>query len=328
MIPRDTTQRIKGAAIVFVILSHLPRIISFPAYISSMLHPFGYLGVGLFLCLSGYGCAVSVARGGYNRRFIIRRIQTIVPALAVCTVAVSLLYLMLFGERFPIWEVGLNAVGLSCSIGHVTWYVCFQYICYLILFIGGVKKRSSTSAIYFAMGIAVIVFSAAFEIDSIGLSMWGLNAFSFPAGVLWYIHKDEMESSICKRRKIIIVGLSVAFVLLFVLCYFVLGNPENRFIQNPLKSLIALIMCLVFLTVGSCYQKIFDRADVCNLLSGIGSISYELFLAHGFILFTIIPRLEIPKGLKFIIFVAGTAVGTVLLYCVNKAGKRLYRRTA
>lgn len=323
MIPQSTTQRIKGIAILFVIFSHLPRIISFPATVSSMLHPFGYLGVGLFLCLSGYGCAASVTRGeGYNRRFVIRRIQTIVPALAVGTIAVSLLHLLIFGEGFPFWEIGLNAVGLSCSIGHVTWYICFQFVCYLMLFIGGVKKRSPIIAIYFAMGIAVIVFSAALVFEAVGLSMWGLNAFSFASGVLWYVYRDEIESSFRKKRFTTLTALIAVFVAMFAVCYFALGNPDNRFIQNPLKSLIALTMCLMFLTVGSWYQKILERVDICNVLTGLGSISYELFLAHGIILFTIIPDLEVSNGLKFIIFVAGTVAGTLLLFCINRICKK------
>lgn len=63
-ISKDSSTVMKGLAVIAVILSHLPRVINFPGFIESMLHPLGYLGVAVFLCLSGYGCAMSIIRGG------------------------------------------------------------------------------------------------------------------------------------------------------------------------------------------------------------------------------------------------------------------------
>ena len=63
-ISKDSSTVMKGLAIIAVILSHLPRVINFPSFMKSMLHPLGYLGVAVFLCLSGYGCAMSIICGG------------------------------------------------------------------------------------------------------------------------------------------------------------------------------------------------------------------------------------------------------------------------
>ena len=54
----------KGVAIIAVIISHLPRITDLPTIFESAMHPFGYLGVSIFLVLSGYGITVSVNSTG------------------------------------------------------------------------------------------------------------------------------------------------------------------------------------------------------------------------------------------------------------------------
>lgn len=56
---KSETITIKGFAILLVVFSHIMYIFSLPQKIEIILHPLGYLGVSLFLAVSGYGCMIS-----------------------------------------------------------------------------------------------------------------------------------------------------------------------------------------------------------------------------------------------------------------------------
>lgn len=62
LLKKSDSQMIKGIAILAVIISHMSYIIDIPSKIEILIHPLGYLGVSLFLGVSGYGCVMSAKK--------------------------------------------------------------------------------------------------------------------------------------------------------------------------------------------------------------------------------------------------------------------------
>lgn len=94
LLKKRDSQMIKGIAILAVMISHMSYIMTIPSKIEILIHPLGYLGVSLFLFVSGYGCVISA--GNYkNKRlvFLEHRLKKIVPMLALITIVSVLLYI-------------------------------------------------------------------------------------------------------------------------------------------------------------------------------------------------------------------------------------------
>ena len=67
LLKKSDSQMIKGIAILAVMMSHMSYIMNIPPKIEILIHPLGYLGVSLFLAVSGYGCVIS-AQNYKNKR--------------------------------------------------------------------------------------------------------------------------------------------------------------------------------------------------------------------------------------------------------------------
>lgn len=162
----------KGIALIFITLSHLPRVMGG----GNALNPLGYFGVAVFLFLSGYGLRKSYDKVGL-KGFWGKRIKRIIPPLCIITIAISIICYVLKDKRFNPIDIILGCVGLSNVINPVTWYIGLMWYCYLVYWIC-MKRRIRSELI---IGGSILVLSVLFGNTSV--NMWGLNAFSFSAGL-------------------------------------------------------------------------------------------------------------------------------------------------
>lgn len=108
--------------------------------------------------------------------------------------------------------------------------------------------------------------------------MWGLNAFSFQAGVI--MAHLNLKEKICKR--LLITAMAV-FATMFILTYKILGNPDALIAKNPLKSIIALAFIMTISTAAMIYQ---DKLNKINVLKVVGKYSFYIYLVHAFYIYT------------------------------------------
>jgi len=235
---------IKGIAIALVVVSHIHRICMLPDKLEPFLNPCGYLGVALFLFISGYGCMSSVSPNSLNTLY--KRIFRVVKPLFYITV-ITFLLMLSFNETPSIKYMFLQSVGLNNTMCSACWYITFQYFCYIGFLLLG-KESSFHKVLLWALtfSLTILLISCLYEIDGVLFNLWGLNAFSFCAGV------SVARMSANKIKKISLkAGLSlfVTFVCLFVCAYFVFHNPEEYVLRNPLKSMVSLsfVLCICFL---------------------------------------------------------------------------------
>lgn len=129
-IGKSQSNTLKGLAIIFVVMSHIPRI--YPELNLSMLNPLGYIGVGIFLCLSGYGLQKSYDKYGLDG-FWKKRIQRIIPALTITTIWIVIIAAF-NGIPFNLYQIIASCLGLSNSVNSVTWYILMTWFCYVIFY--------------------------------------------------------------------------------------------------------------------------------------------------------------------------------------------------
>ena len=244
-------------------------------------HPLGYLGVSLFLMLSGYGCSISLKRD--SNGFLKKRLIKVMPELAAVILLTVLLQNLLGMKNYPVSEVALNMLGLSSTILRVTWYISFQYTCYVVIYLAFKYRPQYAVIALLTSSCGVLTISCFLQCDIIGLDMWGLNTFSFAIGSIFAINEQKIRETKIVCKNLMIIFLLVAFAGLFVLCYFTLGNPKELYICNPLKSLIAATFCSILYFVAETYGKWIERS--LSWFGIIGAISYEVYLIHGAIIY-------------------------------------------
>lgn len=313
LLSKKDSQMIKGIAIISVIASHMAYIISIPSKIELLLHPLGYLGVSLFLAISGYGCAASYWNTKTkNLAFLKKRIAKILPLLIVTTWgAVILNYILYDGHEFDGLEVVWNSLGLINSIGRFTWYIGFQYFWYFWFSIFETKNQG----IYLWGAVIVYIISFTVKCPSIQFDMWGLNCLSFPIGVWIAINGANIKRHLneIKQWKVLLVTAG-CFGSAFVFCYFVLHNPSELVVQNATKSMVSASFVILVITFFVVHRSLIEKSAIGWGLQIVGNISYELYLIHGYWIFVLSDFFEPEKIWKIIVYICGTVFLAIALH--------------
>ena len=239
MINKEQSNLYKGIALIFVIVSHLPRI--FPGVNLSVLHPLGFLGVSIFLFLSGYGLQRSYCK---NRLALFwrKRIIKIVPTAAVVTIGIVIICYVTGVKSFSLIEIILSCLGLSNAVNSVTWYLGMMWFCYFVFW---ASKKIGLNP-YWGGAIlsgGILILSIVFGNTSI--NMWGLNIFSFSLGMI-FAENRIIGKWIQTKRGLLISFFT--FIMLFVLYYIVLGNSDVLIFRNPVKSILSALFLICFIS--------------------------------------------------------------------------------
>lgn len=315
LLKKSESQMIKGIAILSVIMSHMSYIMKLPTKMELLIHPLGYLGVSLFLGISGYGCAISIKDKRWESRlkFLVHRIKKIVPLLATVTFVSILIADIVYNQKYDEINILVNMLGISNSIGRFTWYIGCQYFWYIIVILLWVKRLNwcwiGTIVVYF---ISILV-----NCSEIQFNMWGLNSISFPIGVWIALYEDVINKNIKFKKKKTILFSFIIWILLFVICYFILGNPEDLKIQNLFKSFISALFIIVIFEIFFFFR--IENLFIGKILKFIGNISYELYLVHGFWVFLLYDFFEPIKLWKIIIYIVGSFLISLFIH-------RIYNR--
>lgn len=311
LLNKKDSQMIKGIAIISVIASHMAYIISIPSKIEILMHPLGYLGVSLFLAISGYGCVVSNWHGKTTKlEFLKKRITKILPLLVVTTWGAVILNYILYGHEFDFLEVVWNSFGIINSIGRFTWYIGFQYFWYVLFSVFETKHPR----VYLG-AVIVYIISFAIKCPSIQFDMWGLNCLSFPTGVWIAINEASIKRRLNKIKQwkvLLITGGS--FGSAFIFCYFVLHNPSELIIQSATKSMVSTSFVILVITIFVVHNNRIEQSAIGGGLQIVGTISYELYLIHGYWIFVLSDFFTPEKNWKIIVYVCGTIFLAIILH--------------
>lgn len=292
VISRDTTKVLKGIAIIMVVISHLHNIYNFDSVAEQILNPCGYLGVSLFLMLSGYGCAMSNSKNSLKTLF--KRIKRIIIPLAICTLFSALIITTICPPPSLLF-ITLQTLGINSKFCPPMWYISFQFLCYLIYYlIGNVKSNHQYMIMSLSSGIILLLISVNFDVEGLGAYLWGLNAFSFQAGMI-FAKLDVKDRHI----KYILTITSLIFVFMFIFTYIILGNPDDLLFKNSLKGIIALMFATTVFMISYINK---DQLFCMAILKTIGDYSFYIYLIHAFLIFSINSIVFSYNGISAIIY--------------------------
>lgn len=258
---------LRGICAVEIMIGHIGLVTGSP-----VLYPnrkAGILFVGIFFLLSGYGVAYGMAHKSEYLRFFPGKkcLRLLLPTYLFYVVYVFL-RASVCGEA-EWYGAFLSAARFA---ENVNWYVWEQLALYILLWLVCKIARKQAIKALVVLSVVWIAIAYAMRIDS----PWYGSTLCFVLGMYYYETEESVARVFDRHFHSLLLlsggGLALALGLFFALGYdSILGNPIAR-------NAASLSFCIMILLLLS-------RITVGNRLSYLlGECSYEIFLAHPFVL--------------------------------------------
>lgn len=281
----------------------------------NIFHNFGNWGVDVFLFLSGMGMVRSLEKNTL-KEFYKRRFVRIVPSCFLCG---SLKYIIfyLIGSSMFVLKEGLH-FGIWSISSFDLWFIHTIIILYIIapLLHYMIEKWLS---------ITIIIVLALFIINGIIIRPdVGYDWFSLLGIFSWTVERLPVfflgMLIVIKKRKININYSLSAFFLIAAICFKLLGKIDNDFGVFRACEFLALTISMPLLILSNIF--VLERIHLICLksFSYLGTYSFELYLIHEFIFWSIKIHFENvnPFCLLLISFIISFLVAFLCKKLVNR----------
>jgi len=254
---KSTTNNLKATAIILVILGHL-----------GFINKSGAWGVGLFLIISGYGLTQSYIKSGIKGFFKKRILSVILPYSIVMLIWIFIDYLL--GYKYNILNIVTSILGLNFKsrIDVTMWYIPFLILWYIIFFCIFILIKNNYYKIISMFIFSYIFHHKLYELfdSNVGVRLYTLL---FPIGVLLgFLFSKELNISEKSLKSILGHIIIFSFILFYISI-----NRSNDYRYYTLSIIMFSIMIISIFMIVQDFES--------NILSFIGSISFELYLFEG-----------------------------------------------
>ena len=317
-----------GIAMLWIMLFHAYDL-SLPNPVLDFIKRFGYLGVDIFLFLSGLGLAVSLCRRerdaearrlhGYFM-FLKARLFRVFPAYWLMILPYSL-FLFLRG-RIPLSTLLWNCTGLHYWVqapGGFNWYISALLAFYLLApcwhrVLRRCGHREWLTALLFPLSYALYRLSIVAGFLYTRDFVFRIPAFAL--GMLIGYRIDEGRSSVCLPLWICTAAASAALSW---------GVGTGKLYIGPcfIFALAVLPLCLAL----ACLLRLLPRGNPASaLLSAIGQSSLEIYLINVIVTRELACSWRSPVLFYLLLWAANLAAGLLLHRILTKAAARAKRQ--
>ncbi|MGN1280608.1 MAG: acyltransferase family protein [Succinivibrio sp.] len=299
---RKDIDGLKGIAIITVVLYHFFELLN--TFESSDIKIFssGFLGVDIFLAVSGYLITASVMSrmdsGSFSlKAFYHRRLLRILPPMLVmCLFTLVAGYFFLQGDvyselckenifaltfignyRFPL-SGGYFALDSSEKLLLHTWYLCITIQFYLIcpVLLSVLSKLFSREKLNISLSVTtllLILISYAFSLGGNGYLLTHTRIWEMFLGGAVYLNREGIKAFLCQKCKLKTAFIEIAGIALVIIPFFTV-SLENGAWHLSTSALTVAGTVIVLIAAN---EKSFLSVGILN---HIGKISYSLYLWH------------------------------------------------
>ncbi|WP_421658224.1 acyltransferase family protein [Leptothermofonsia sp. ETS-13] len=210
------TNQAKGLAIIIVIIHHIcVFVLNDPTPLLPLCR-IGFVGVSVFLILSGFGLAISLERNGVNQFFYKRFIRVYLPYVLATLLELGLRYSLL--QQQPKLIDVASLLGIT-NVDRTMWFIQFILFWYCILYL--IYKLSFSQSIKIvALFFVSLLLIANPQVPD---RNWYVNIFSFPVGYWLGLHAKSLTYQIGlllnRRRPMIFLVVGLSFFSLAAFAY-------------------------------------------------------------------------------------------------------------
>ena len=308
---KETSGCLKGIFAIIVLIHHLYQYsgMYINPIIDILVQSFGYLAVGIFFFISGYGIFVSSKKKDYLNNFWKRRFFP----LYLFYVVLIVLYLW-WKSILGIYVSKIEIIqsfffGKTLVVG--AWYLQSIFIFYIIYYFVFKYIRENRTRIV-TMTLCIVGYC----LICIKLKLpttWYESTFCLAIGMLWAFQKDRLDSNLkikCLRYFWIILILFVGTYIM----HFKLGIVFKMF-SSVLFS-IWIILCTYLLQDSKIIQN--------TMTNYLGKYSLEIYVAQGFGL--ILKKSSKFNQINILSFIAIVILSTfIIAWFLHQIHKGIYK---
>ena len=309
LLTKNNSTSLKGMAAFFIMLGHIGINTAYP-----VLFPFrkaGFLWVGLFFFLSGYGLMYShLNKPDYVKKAFLKRIiAVIVPTYLVYLIFQVIIWTIL---KTPAgyWTNIINRFVIY-FVQDTNWFIPEILVFYVLFFIlFRLFNSKIANVVLWIITIGFIIF--AFIRRDIFSNPWYGSSLCFPLGITYALYEDKMQEFI-NNKSIHKLFIMAFIIVVCTVMFFVLGN-DNVVGNLVARNIASMSFCFVALIVASLVNL--DNA----VMKILGEISFEIFLVHLQLL-KILSSIEIGRVWVMILCILLTVVLSLILHKIFKLTK-------
>ena len=305
---KDQTNGLRGIAIIMVMCAHYyPYLgISYGQGLVSLSLTTGFLGVAIFLFLSGYGAMISkIIKPDYLKRYLPKRLLRLyVPFLIVFVIDI-LIILLSTGKLDFSWLLMMPLLSLPNILN---WYLKVQLGLYILFYIIAslCKKNKTIIGLSFLFCLVFMVVGYIIKISP----FWYESTFAFPFGMLFANYRLAIYNFLNKHFKLCLI-LSTVVLAFGLLPYYFFGGVLLEI------AFIISFLCIVIVICTRIYIYI---------LRIIGNCSLELYLVHLVVLETVVSKLNLLQYNWYIniaIMIAFFLISIAISYGINRLSNKI-----
>lgn len=299
VIGKEESKALKGFLSILVVLCHCRsylHIIDVNEIARQVFIAFGYISVGVFFFLSGYGVYESYANNQeYMQTFPRNRILSLylkyillVAGYAILLYAGGTLKTDTIVPSFFVWG------GVTTVVNG--WYFQIAILLYVLFWVIYTTKYTENGK-FIAYIIAIIIYTSVCVITKTPSHLYQ-TVFLFVAGLYVSRYKGSLVVRIWSDRPVYILGVVAFSILLFF---------KNKIQLGPISNIVYMTIMATILTMsllGSRFPTLINR--FCFRF--VGEISLELYGVHGAII-------TILRNSKF--YIQSDALFLILLFVMS-----------
>lgn len=289
---KDDTNFMRAIAIVGIILHHI-----YNASSTAILLPFKYMGfllVGVFFLLSGYGLFTSLKNKGDYIKKIPRKILELLISYAIAFIIYYLVHEFIGIEENNVFNVVRNS-----------WYL-YQLIIYYILFYFSFKffdkRRGKVIFSLLAISVLVVEYFLGFS------ELWYKSSLTFIIGIVLADNLPLFEKYRI-NKKIFICQIIFLIVLLII------GMKTKIGIFDIILYNVATILFATLFIQLFYYFRLYKINN--KFFEKIGSMSLELYLYHGLVI-EILTKFIDDKYVNIILILIISYIIANIINIINK----------
>lgn len=256
-----------GFATIWIVLVHFPFNIPIFIYFEKI----GYMGVDIFMLLSGFGLFFSLQKPKFKiLSFYKRRLSRILPTYFVAVTA----FCLLRRDAFPDFLKILTTYGYWTGEYAFDWYVPSILLLYLLSpIVRNILKSNKLPIISFASIMVIIAFLFGMMYDGYKFTEFKFMFYSrIPVFILGFVYGYYTKRKAPEFLTQISIASIFAFAFYTLLCYTLgLENFNNRYLQNSFLAPFVIFVTLFALKYSS---------KLTSFLNYIGVRSLEIYLVH------------------------------------------------
>lgn len=273
---KDTTQELKGIAILAIILAHVGYLLATDSRFLFPLSVFAGVGVDLFLFLSGFGLTMSaLMKPGSVVNFYQKRLKKIfIPLWITLAVILSVdaLFLQLTYSTSSVFFAFLGwfpRADAFLDLNSPLWYISlivFYYLLYPLVFSHKYPLASALGIYGVTYGI---VWMDPYLLSDV-IRLYEIHLVAFPLGITLATYLHARKTPFVRAPFVIHSALFAA--LLVSISYLAIhsGVGKEPWIEQAVSSITMLLVVILFAI---------KRFEV-RILSLMGIYSFEIYLLH------------------------------------------------